>query len=83
MNCIVQRRIGPSTIPTLKHNHDNEISVREYRRGNQKWTIQRNLQQRDHKTKKHNRITTHFVLDITIHKHITQRIQDMSPTANN
>jgi hypothetical protein len=29
-----------------------EINVREFRRGNQKWTIQRNWQQRVHKTKK-------------------------------
>jgi hypothetical protein len=29
-----------------------EINVREFRRGNQKWTIQRNWQHRVHKTKK-------------------------------
>jgi len=31
--------------------HYHQISVREYRRGNQKWTIQRNWQHRVHKTR--------------------------------
>jgi hypothetical protein len=31
-----------------------KINVREYRRANQKWTIQRNWQHRSHKTKKKN-----------------------------
>ena len=34
------------------------INVREYRRGNQTWTIQRNWQHRVHKTKTHKRKTT-------------------------
>jgi hypothetical protein len=34
------------------------INVREYRRGNQTWTIQRNWQHRAHKTKTHKRKTT-------------------------
>jgi hypothetical protein len=36
-----------------------EISVREYRRGNQKWTIQRNWQHRVHKTKEDKAQTVH------------------------
>jgi len=34
-----------------------EINVRQYRRGDQKWTIQRNLQHRVHKTKTDKRKT--------------------------
>jgi hypothetical protein len=36
---------------TGKHTCALEINVREYQRGNQKWTIQRNWQHRVHKTK--------------------------------
>jgi hypothetical protein len=43
---------------TLKHH-------REYRRGNQKWTIQRNWQHGVHNTKEN---TTQYVLDITMRK---------------
>ena len=35
------------------------INVREYRKGNQKWTIQRNWQHRVHKTKKNKTKTQH------------------------
>jgi hypothetical protein len=42
-----------------------EINVREYRRDNQKWTIQRNWHHRVQKTKKHK---THYVLDTTMRK---------------
>ena len=44
------------------------INVREYRRDNHKWTIQRNRKYRVHKTKKKNKNTTQYVLDTTIHK---------------
>jgi hypothetical protein len=41
----------------------------EYRRGNQKWTIQRNWQHKVYKTKKkENKSTTQYVLDTTLHK---------------
>jgi hypothetical protein len=39
------------------------MNIREYRRGNQKWTIQRNWQDRVHKTKKS---TTQYMLDTTV-----------------
>ena len=42
----------------------------EYQRGNQKWTIQRNLQHRIHKTQdgdKQSKNTTQYVLDTSIH----------------
>ena len=32
--------------------YTRQINVREYRRGNQKWTIQRNWQHRIHRTNK-------------------------------
>ena len=41
------------------------INDREYRRGNQKWAIQRNWQQDE---EKQNKNTTHHVLDTTIRK---------------
>jgi hypothetical protein len=41
------------------------INFREYRRGNQKWTIQRNWHHMVHKTKKN---TTQYVLDTKIGK---------------
>ena len=46
------------------------INVREYRRGNQKWTIQRNWQHRVHKTmeSKQTKTTTQYVLDTPIRK---------------
>ena len=34
------------------YNQISLINVREYRKGNQKWTIQRNWQHKVHKTKK-------------------------------
>ena len=49
-------------------------SHREYRRSNQKWTIQGNWQQDE---EKQNRNTTHYVLDTTMRK------QDMSPPTIN
>ena len=51
------------------------INVREYRRGNQKRTIQRNWQQKEHKTKQNKqKNTTQYVLDNNICKqtYITQ-----------
>jgi hypothetical protein len=47
-----------------------EINVREYRRSNQKWTIQRNCQQNE---EKQNKNKTQYVLDTTLRKqaHIT------------
>ena len=48
---------------------DTRINVSEYRRGNQKWTIQKNWQHMIHKTKtKQNKNTTQYVLYTTIHK---------------
>jgi hypothetical protein len=44
------------------------INVREYRRGNQKRTIQRNWQHRVHNTKKNKTKTQHHVLDTTTRK---------------
>jgi len=45
-----------------------EIDFREYWRGNQKWTIQRNWQHRVHKTKKNKtKNTAQYILDTTIH----------------
>ena len=41
------------------------VNCREYRRGNQKWTIQRNWQDRVHNAKK---TATHYVLDTTMRK---------------
>jgi hypothetical protein len=38
--------------------YTRQINVREYRRGNQKWTIQRNWQHRVHKTKKNKKNNT-------------------------
>jgi hypothetical protein len=40
-----------------------EINVREYRRGNPKWTIQRNWQQRVHTTNKTDR---HDIIEILL-----------------
>ena len=45
------------------------INVREYRRGNQKWVIQRNWQHKVHQMKKNKtKNTTQYVLDTTIRK---------------
>ena len=41
-----------------------EINVREYRRGNQKWTIHRNWQHEE----KQNKNATQYVLDTAIRK---------------
>jgi len=40
-----------------------ERNVREYRRGDQKWTIKRNWQHRVHKTKKNKTKTQHNMKD--------------------
>ena len=49
-------------------NQYNKINVREYRRGNQKWAIQRNWQHRIHKTqKRQTKNTTQYATDTTIH----------------
>ena len=42
-----------------------QINVREYRRGNQKWTILKNWQQDE---EKQNKNTTQYVLDTTMRK---------------
>jgi hypothetical protein len=44
------------------------INVREYRRGNQKWKIQRNWQQCTQSEGKTKHIITQYVLDTTTHK---------------
>jgi len=46
-------------------NNMHEVNVREYRRGNQKWTIQRNWQQGEEKQSKN---TTQNVLDTNMRK---------------
>ena len=43
----------------LNYNLYSDINVREYRRGNQKWTIKRNWQHWVHKTKKNKTNTQH------------------------
>jgi hypothetical protein len=48
-----------------------EINVREYRRSNQKWTVQRNCLLRAHKKKKatkQNSNTTQYLLEATMRK---------------
>jgi hypothetical protein len=44
--------LNPTTtsVPFRHYSYNHLINVREYRRGNQKWTIQRNWQHRVHKT---------------------------------
>ena len=56
--CLFCLRVNTALCSDL-HNteHKQKINVRKYRRGNQKWTIQRNWQQSAHKTKK-NKIKT-------------------------
>ena len=52
-----------------------EINVRENRRGNQEWIIQRNWQHLVHKTqaeKNKKKNTTHYALDTTIRKQSSQ-----------
>ena len=50
-----------------------EINVRENRRGNQEWTIQRNWQHLVHKTQEEKKKKkTHYALDTTIRKQSTQ-----------
>jgi hypothetical protein len=44
-----------------------KINVREYRRSNQKWTIQRNWQHRVHKTKRNNSKTQHKIIFLNLH----------------
>jgi chloramphenicol 3-O-phosphotransferase len=49
-----------------------QINVREYRRGNREWTIQRNWQHRVHKTQdedNQNKKIAQYVLDTTMRKH--------------
>ena len=48
--------------------------VEEYRRNNQKWTIQRNWQHRVHTTKKNKTKTTQYVLDTIIRKQTTNNV---------
>ena len=47
---------------TLNTLNSMGIVVREYRRGNKKWKIQRNWQHRVHKTKKNETKTQHYTL---------------------
>jgi hypothetical protein len=51
----------------LLNKASHEINVREYRKFNQKWTIQKNWQHSAHNTKKSkNKNTTQYVLSTTI-----------------
>ena len=43
---------NPEKLATQGTQDTGQINVREYRRGNQKWTIQRNWQHRVHKINK-------------------------------
>ena len=52
-----------------------QINVREPRMGSQKWTIQKNWQYREHKTKKNKiKTTTQYALDNNIHEPITNNV---------
>ena len=44
------------------------MNVREFRRGNQKWTTQINWQQGTQDEEKENKNTTQYVLDTTVRK---------------
>ena len=50
---------NPKKLVTQDTQDTGQINVREYRSGNQKWTIQRNWQHRVHKTKKNKAQTEH------------------------
>ena len=47
---------NPEKLATQDTQDTGQINVREYQRGDQKWTIQRNWQHRVHKTNKRQRI---------------------------
>jgi hypothetical protein len=67
---IMVQQIKLQTTPETRFyaNQYNKINVREYRRGNQKWAIQRNWQHRIHKTqKRQTKNTTQYATDTTIH----------------
>ena len=55
------------------------VSVREYRRGNETWTIQRNWQQDEQKQSKN---TTQYVLDTAMRKQTQITYKDMNRTTN-
>jgi len=58
----------------------NYINVREYRKGNQKWTIQKNWQHRVHKTKDNKKRTQHNMYWTPLYskKKHKQRKQDIN-----
>ena len=61
--------------PGLVSSYNMEINAREYRRDNQKQTIQRNWQHMVHKTKKkQNKNTTQYALYTTIPKQDTNHL---------
>jgi hypothetical protein len=65
---------NPETLATLGTQDTGQINVRENRRDNQEWTIQRHWQRWAHKTQdKHPKSKTQYVLDTTMGKktHIT------------
>ena len=51
---------------------ENQINVREHRKGHKKWTIQRNWPHMVQKTKK-NKSTIQYVMDTTIRNKHKQR----------
>ena len=64
---------GQSKMDNTLENAEGAIKngqyARECRRGNQKWTIQKNWQHRVHKTQTNkNKNAAHYVLDTTIRK---------------
>ena len=60
------------------------MNFREYRKGNQKWTIQRNWQHRVDKTKKkQNKNKAQNVLDTTIHRYKSLIIARLSESNKN
>ena len=55
-------------------------NVREYRRGNQKRTIQRNWQDRVYKPKGKKQTKTQYMLDTTLHKQTQRGINKTCPS---
>ena len=59
---------NPEKLTTQGTQDTRQISFREYRSGNKKWTIQRNWQHRVYKMKKYKSKTQHNVLNTTLPK---------------
>ena len=71
----VKKKDNPES--TLGAQDTGQIHVREYRRGNQKWTIQRNWQHRVHKTQdKYMLENTEGVIKRTIQRNWQHRVHE-------